>query len=100
MRGIQANYVPQPAEWERCFIHFLSISQCEARKPPLQRNPTIKLQHNGQCLCHRNLLIGPQGLAQGLLQSLTQVRYTRVHRDKGNIIVDHRYKWGLAAYIT
>lgn len=40
-----------------------------------------------------NLLICPQGHTQGLLQSLAQVRNTRVQRDKGNITVG-RYKRG------
>lgn len=30
MWGIQANCLPQPAERKRCFVHFLSVSQCEA----------------------------------------------------------------------
>lgn len=50
MWGTQANIAPQPAEWERCFIHFLSISQCEALASV--KDPMMEQQHSGQCLCH------------------------------------------------
>lgn len=97
MWGTQANRLPQSAEWRRCFIHFLSISQCESLA-------SVKGSHDGTA--SQRLVFMPLEIcwtvlrdahAHGLLQSKAQARKTKVHWDTGNIVVNW-YKWEMLPY--
>lgn len=96
MWRIQADCVPQPAEREKCFIHFLSISQCEALAP-VNWIPRWNCNIASSVYATINLLICPLGHARELLHSQARVRNAKVQRDTGNIMLG-RYKRALVLY--